>query len=69
MIRCHLSTLMGQKKLKIADVAREAKLNRSTITALYQETAKRIELDAINELCKLFKCEVTDLLEFIPDED
>ena len=69
MIRCHLSTLMGRNKLKIADVARDAKLNRSTVTALYNETAKRIELDAINELCKLFECEVTDLFEFIPDED
>ena len=69
MIRCHLSTLMGRNKLKIADVARDAKPNRSTVTALYNETAKRIELDAINELCKLFECEVTDLFEFIPDED
>lgn len=69
MIRCHLSTMMGRHKLKIADVAKDANLNRSTVTALYNETAKRIELDVINELCKLFKCEVADLLEFIPDED
>jgi len=60
---------MGRHKLKIADVAKDANLNRSTVTALYNETAKRIELDVINELCKLFKCEVADLLEFIPDED
>ncbi len=68
MIRCHLSTLMGQKKLKIADISRATGLNRSTVTALYQETAKRIELDAINELCKLFECEISDLLEYLPDE-
>jgi putative transcriptional regulator len=59
---------MGLNKLKIADVARETGLNRSTITALYQETAKRIELDAINELCKLLNCTVSDLIEYIPDE-
>lgn len=69
MIRCYLSTLMGQNKLKIADVARDTGLNRSTITALYQESAKRIELDAINELCKLFKCDVSELLEYIPDKN
>ena len=61
--------MMGRHKLKVADVAKDAKLNRSTVTALYNETAKRIELDAINELCKLFKCEVSDLLEFLPDEN
>lgn len=69
MIRCHLSTLMGRKKLKIADISRETGLNRSTITSLYQETAKRIDIDAINELCKLFECEVSELLEYFPDED
>jgi putative transcriptional regulator len=63
MITCHLSTLMGKNKMKIADVARETKLNRSTITALYSEKATRIDLDTIEKLCELFECEVGDLLE------
>jgi len=64
MIRCHLSLLMGRDKLKIADVARETGLNRSTITALYHETASRIELDSVEKLCRLFNCGVGDLFEF-----
>lgn len=68
MIRCHLSTLMGAKKMKISDVSRETGLNRSTVTALYQESAKRIEVEAINELCKLFQCDVSELFEYIADE-
>ena len=63
MIRCHLARLMGEKKLKIVDVARETGLNRNTITLLYKETAQRIDLDAIDKLCELFECEVGDLLE------
>lgn len=63
MITCHLSTLMGKNKMKIADVARETNLNRSTITALYTEKATRIDLDTIEKLCELFECEVGDLLE------
>jgi putative transcriptional regulator len=54
---------MGEKKMKIADVARETGLNRNTVTLLYKETASRIELDAIDKLCELFDCEVGDLLE------
>jgi len=65
MIRCHLSTLMGKQKLKIADVARETGLNRSTITALYKETASRVDIEAIDQLCRLFNCEVGDILEFV----
>lgn len=69
MIRCHLSSLMGRNKLNIADVSRLTGLNRSTITALYRETATRIELPAIEQLCELFKCSVGELLEVVPDND
>ena len=67
MIKCHLSRLMGERRLRIADVARETGLNRSTITSLYNETAVRVDLDAIDRLCTLFNCSIEDLIEFIPD--
>ncbi len=68
MVRCHLSRLMGERKMKIIDVARETGLNRNTITLLYKEDAKRIDLDAIDKLCNLFGCEVGDLLEYVSEE-
>lgn len=63
MIRCHLSTLMGRDKLRISDVAQKTGLNRSTITALYNETATRVDLTTIEILCGVFQCQVGDLLE------
>ena len=54
---------MGERKLKIVDVARETGLNRNTVTLLYKETAQRIDLETIDKLCELFDCEVADLLE------
>ena len=65
MIRCHLSRLMGEQKMNIADVARETGLHRNTITLLYRETATRVDLEAIDRLCKLFNCPVGDLLEYV----
>lgn len=67
MVRCHLARLMGEKKLKVIDVARATGLHRNTVTLLYKETATRIEIDAIEKLCRLFECEVCDLLEVIDD--
>ena len=63
MIKCHLSKLMGERKLKVTDVARDTGINRGTITRLYHETATRIELDVIEELCRYLDCKVGDLLE------
>lgn len=65
MVRCHLSTLMGRDKLRIADVARRTGLNRSTITALYNETATRVDLPAIEQLCRLFDCQVGELFQYV----
>lgn len=67
MVRCHLARLMGEHKMKIVDVAKQTGLNRNTVTLLYRETAQRIDLDAIDKLCKLFQCEVGELLEFQQD--
>ncbi len=64
MVKCHLSRLMGERKLKIADIARDTGINRGTITRLYHETATRIDIDAIDKLCGYLKCTVADLFEF-----
>ncbi|AKV96834.1 helix-turn-helix transcriptional regulator [Marinobacter sp. MA] len=65
MVKCHLSRLMGEKKLKIVDVARETGVNRGTITRLYHETASRVDLDAVDALCRFLECDVGDLFEFV----
>ncbi|MET0064815.1 MAG: helix-turn-helix transcriptional regulator [Candidatus Thiodiazotropha sp.] len=67
MIRCHLSRLMGEHKMKVIDVAREADLHRNTITLLYKETATRVDIETMDKLCKLFGCQVGDLFEFVED--
>ena len=63
MIRCNFARLLGERKLKISDVARDTGINRGTLTRLYYETAERIELDVIDLLCEYFKVDICDLLE------
>jgi putative transcriptional regulator len=67
MLKCHLSKLMGERKLKISDVARLTSVNRGTITRLYHETASRVDLEVIEELCRVLNCRVGDLFEYIPE--
>lgn len=68
MVKCHLSRLMGEKKLKIVDVARDTGVNRGTITRLYHETANRVDLEVIEALCRYLGCEVGELFELVEDE-
>lgn len=65
MIKCHLSRLMGERKLKIADLARAIGVHRNTITLLYYEKAKRVDLDVLDKICRYFGCDVGDILEHV----
>lgn len=69
MIRCHLSRMMGERKMKVVDVARETGLHRNTITLLYNETATRIDIESMDRLCSLFGCKVGELFEYFPEGD
>ena len=68
MIKCHLSRLLGERKLKISDVARDTGLNRGTLTRLYHETAERVELDVLSALCRYLGCGIGELLEYVPPQ-
>ena len=65
MIRCHLARMMGERKMRIADVARVTGLSRATVTLLYKETAQKVDLNALDRLCELFNCGIAELLEHI----
>ncbi|WP_044413912.1 helix-turn-helix domain-containing protein [Thiomicrospira microaerophila] len=66
MIESNLSTLMGARRLKVIDVARELELNRNTIDLLYKDEAKRIDLEALDKLCNYFSCTPNDILNYTP---
>jgi putative transcriptional regulator len=66
MIRCHFARLLGERKLKISDVARDTGINRGTLTRLYYETAERIELEVLDQLCSYFSIDLPELIERTP---
>lgn len=63
MIRCHLGRLLGERKLKISDVAAATGIHRHTLTRLYSETAERVDLETIEQLCAFLDVSVGELFE------
>lgn len=54
MIYCNLSGLMANKKVNISDVARDTQISRTTLTSLYYNNCKGVQLDTADTLCKYF---------------
>jgi len=69
VIKCHLSRIMGEKKLRVADVARAIGIHRNAITLLYEESATRVDLETIDKLCDFLECKVSDLFEHVIDKN
>jgi putative transcriptional regulator len=68
VIRCNLARLMGERKMKISDVAEQTGLHRSRVALLYSEKVVRVDLDVLERLCRLFECDVGAMLEIIEDD-
>lgn len=68
-MRIHFARLLGEHKKKITDVARDTGINRGTLTRLYHETAERVDLEVLQQLCDYFDCEVDVLLERTNNQD
>ena len=68
-VRSHLSRLMGEKRVRIADVTRATGLNRDMLARLYYDRAQRVDLADIAKLCDFLDCELTDLFELVRERN
>jgi putative transcriptional regulator len=60
---------MGEKRMRIVDVARVTGLNRSTVTQLYYDRKKRFTKDLLDKLCKALDCQPQDILVYMADKE
>lgn len=69
MIRIKLSDLLGKHKMSQKALSNLTNIRPATISKMYYEESKRLDIEQLNSICNVFKCEIFDLLEFIPDEN
>ena len=68
MIRSRLHNIMGDRRLKVADVQRMTGVAYGTLHKIYHGRQQRMDYDTLDALCKGLDCQPGDLLEFVPDE-
>lgn len=65
VIQSRLSRLMGEKRVRIIDVARATGISRNMLSKLYYDRARRIDLVDVAKLCNYLNCSVGDLFEIV----
>jgi putative transcriptional regulator len=65
VIQSRLSLLMGEKRVRIIDVARATGISRNMLSKLYYDRAQRVDLVDVAKLCEYLNCSVGDLFEIV----
>ena len=68
MIKIKLSDLLGKNKMTQKAWSEITNIRPATISKMYYEEVKRIDVRHLNNICKAFNCEISELIEYIPDE-
>lgn len=63
-----MSRLMGERRLKIADVVRDTGISRTALTRLYYEKVERLDLETLELLCRYLDVDISDMLEITDEE-
>ena len=69
MIRIKISDILCKHKMSQKALSNLTNIRPATISKMYYEESKRLDIEQLNSICNVFKCEISDLLEFIPDEN
>lgn len=74
MIRFKLGEMIERKqfadgrRLTISEVAAVTGLNRMTLSKILNQKGYGTGTETIDKLCAYFSCQVSDLMEYVPDE-
>ncbi len=69
MIYNRVSTVIGERRMNIAEVARLTGLKYNTIYSIYYDKTKGIEFETLDKLCFALDCTPNDLFRYVPDEN
>jgi putative transcriptional regulator len=70
VVKFKLHILMAEKgpgrPYKISEIARLTGLQPNTVSGIYNNRARRIDLDTIDTLCAVLNCQPGDLFDYLP---
>lgn len=69
MITCRLSTILGAKRLKVADVCQATGIARATVDRYYHDQVKSFDRDVLSKLCRYLNVKPGDLPMLVDQDD
>ena len=67
MIKIHIAKILEEKHMSQAELARQTGIRPSTICCIYNGIAERLNINHIDRICECLICDITDLIEYVPN--
>ncbi len=68
MIKSRLKILLAEHDMSQKELAGKTGIRPSTISDICNSKMKHIPVNILNDLCKLFSCQVGDIFQYIDNE-
>lgn len=69
MIRCHLANIRKSNGITQQQLSESLDLRTVSVSKMENSKIKEYSVDTLNKLCSYFNCSLSDLLEYIPDNE
>lgn len=68
MIKCRLKVLLAEHDMTQKELAAKTGIQVNTISKMCRNDIKQIPVNAIDQICKLFHCQVSDIFQYTETE-
>ncbi|EPI2198623.1 TPA: helix-turn-helix domain-containing protein [Enterococcus hirae] len=65
----NLSKILGERLLKVSDVFKATGISKTTLTDIYYQRAKNVQLDTLMKICDYLQVSLSDLIEYEPQKN
>jgi putative transcriptional regulator len=75
MIRFRLQELLAEKQFRegkratLTELSEATSINRVTLSKMVNQRGYSTVTDNLDRLCKYFNCKVSDIAEYVPDDE
>ncbi len=69
MVICRLSSILGERRLKVSDVVRDTGIARATVDRYYYDTVQSYDREVLDKLCQYLSVDLPALIQSVRHPD
>ncbi|NFO41128.1 helix-turn-helix transcriptional regulator [Clostridium botulinum] len=69
MIKMKLHMKLAEKRITRKQLAKDTNVRLATISGYCNDNFKMLSRDHLNTFCRYFNCDISDLIEFVNDDE